>query len=744
MKNQYLQHILTNIPHKPGVYRMKDKDGEIIYIGKAKDLYKRVNSYFKNTQDKDIKTIKMVEHIADIEYSIASSELEALVLETNLIKSHRPKYNILMKDDKNFAYIKITTNEDYPRILVVRKVEKDGAKYFGPKTSASKIYATLNTLRRIFPYRNCNLNIQDLGPAKPDDISKKRIVKVTNATIKYPCLDFHIKRCLAPCIGKTTKEEYQKVIQKIIDFLEGKHIEIIDELKEEMMQAAKEHKFEKAAQTRDKIKSIEGIFEKQLVSSPEQKQIDVINYFIQGENAYFTIFQFKDGILIDHQNIQVKNPQNEELSEEKNNQNLLTSFIQQYYADNTNIPPEILIPHQINNHQIIEDWLRELATRKVKLVIPKIGKRDKILELALENAFSFAKQSKTKWEGESVGAREIALEKLAQLIGLPKIPKRMECYDISHIGGTNTVASMSVFINGFPKKDQYRHFKINLDLKVGSPDDFKSMEEVILRRLKYLKPTIGLKDYKIIKTKENYNISYKKEKISEFKTISENKLKTFLGEIKLSEDHFNTIIQKIIEKFNTKRIYIPIKKTKLHQYELLGFQKVKIDIDEYKNYSKNIIVVFDKTRNFEDNSFKQTPDLIIIDGGKGQLSYAIKAMKDHNLEIPIMSIAEKKEEFFLPGKSSSIQLEKEDPIRLMIQHIRDEAHRFAIEYNRKLRQKDNFQSELEQIPDIGKKLTSKLLREFGSLSNLKNLPIEIIAKKVGTKTALKIKSFFQN
>lgn len=744
MKNQYLQHILTNIPHKPGVYRMKDKDGEIIYIGKAKDLYKRVNSYFKNTKDKDIKTIKMVEHIVDIEYSITSSELEALVLETNLIKNHRPKYNILMKDDKNFAYIKITTNEDYPRILVVRKVEKDGAKYFGPKTSASKIYSTLNTLRRIFPYRNCNLNIQDLGPAKPDDISKKRFVKITNTTIKYPCLDFHIKRCLAPCIGKTTKEEYQKVIQKIIDFLEGKHMEIIDELKEEMTKAAQEKKFEKAAQTRDKIKSIESIFEKQLVSSPEQKQIDVINYFAQAEIAYFTVFQFKDGILIDHQNIQVKNPHNEELSNEKNNQNLLSSFIQQYYADNTNIPPEILIPHQINNHQIIEDWLKKLANRKIKLIIPKIGKKDKILELALENAYSFAKQSKTKWEGESVGTREVALEKLAQLINLPKIPKRIECYDISHIGGTNTVASMSVFINGFPKKDQYRHFKINLDLKVGSPDDFRSMQEVILRRLKYLKPKIGLKDYKITKIKDKYKLSYQKEKLIEFNTISESKLKTFINKIKIPAEHSQQIIHKIIEKFDSKRIYFPIVKKYLHQFEILGFQKVKIELEEYKNIKNYLVVVYDKTRNFEDNSFKSIPDLMIIDGGKGQLSYAIKAMKDHNFEIPIMSIAKKKEEFFLPGKSSSIQLEKEDPIRLMIQHIRDEAHRFAIEYNRKLRQKDNFQSELEQIPGVGKKITSKLLREFGSLANLKNLPLEIIAKKVGTKIALKIKLFFQN
>lgn len=744
MTEQYLQHLLKNIPHQPGVYRMKNSSNEIIYIGKAKDLYKRVNSYFKNIGKHPTRTAKMVEHIADIEYTIASSELEALVLETNLIKAFRPRYNVLMKDDKNFAYIKITTEEDYPRILIVRKVLKDKAKYFGPKTTASRIYSTLNILRKIFPFRTCQLQIEDLGPAPEGDINKKRIVKVTKAGIKYPCLDLHIKRCLAPCVGKPDKEEYRQLIKKIIEFLEGKYQHIVEELKKQMLVAAKNKRFEQAAKIRDKILSIESIYENQLVSSPERQNIDVINYYSQEDQAFFNLFQFREGKLIDQQNLILKNPHLEDSSSEEMNQILLKAFFQQFYSDNTNIPGEILIPHQMEEHQTMGKWLNHLAEHKVNLIVPIKGNKDKLLDLALENAFSFAKQSRARWEGESVDNRDAALEKLAQILALPKLPKRMECYDISHLSGTHTVASMSVFENGFPKPDQYRHFKINLTLRTGASDDFKSIEEVILRRLKYLKPSLATKGFKLTKTKAGYQISQDKKRLLLLKTISESKLKTYLSPFKLPPQNLPEILQKITEKFDSKRIYLTVPAKNLRTMETLGFQKVKIAMPEYPEKAGKITMVYDKTRNYQDNSFKKVPDLIVIDGGKGQLSHAVKAMKDHNLTIPIISLAKKHEEFFLPGQSKSIQLNGTDPTRLMIQHLRDEAHRFAVEYNRKLRQKDYTSSGLEDTPGIGKKISQKLLREFGSMENILNLPTETLAKSIGTKTAIKIKNLSNN
>jgi excinuclease ABC subunit C len=761
--NKVINHQLKNIPHQPGVYKMKNADGKIIYVGKAKDLYKRVNSYFKKVNQHPPRTQKLVENIADLEYIIVNSDLEALVLETNLIKEYRPKYNILMKDDKNFAYIKITTQEDYPRILVVRKVLKDKAKYFGPKTAASRIYYTLKTLRKIFPYRNCNLNIEDLGPTE-NTFEKKRQVKITHASIKYPCLDLHIKRCLAPCIGRPNKKEYQEIINRIIDFLDGKYQQVIDELKIKMQDAAQNKRFEQAAKLRDQITSIENIYQEQLVSSPDHLNSDIINYYPEDQKAYFNLFQIRDGKLIDQQNIVIDNPDQDTPSTE-----IFGNFIQQFYTDNTNLPAEILLPEEIADQQLLETWLTNLRGHKVKITIPSRGKKDHLLDLSLENAKSFALQSRAKWEGESKPNRELALENLAQILGLPKIPQRIECYDISHLSGTNTVASMSVFENGFPKKDQYRHFKISINT-AGSPDDFASMEEVILRRLKYIKPSIETKGFKVIKkrlekvketekTPENsdskepvcdpanpenpqevYQISQEKTTLFEFKVISSNKLKTCLEHFPTPTKNFEPIVKKILDKFKSKRVYLIIPRKELRQYETLGFQEVQTNTENIALQPEQILIVFDKTRNFEDKSFKKVPDLIVIDGGKGQLSHAVKAMQDHHLSIPIISLAKQQEEFFLPGQSDSIRLESNNQSRLLIQHIRDEAHRFAIEYNRKLRTTDYTKSQLEDISGIGKMLTQKLLRKFGSVDNIKNQPESEIAKVVGTKIALKIKS----
>lgn len=716
---------------------MKNIKGDIIYIGKAKDLYKRVNSYFQKQKNQTVKTQKLVEKITDIEYVITESELEALILETNLIKEYRPKYNILMKDDKNFAYIKITVNEDYPRILVVRKVLNDKAKYFGPKTAAGKIHNTLQLLRKIYPYRNCNLEIQDLGVAKQNNFNKKRDVKVTKAGIRYPCLDYHIKRCLAPCIGKPDKKEYAHLISKIIDFLEGKYKRITDDLKENMEKAAQNKNFEKAAKIRDQIQTIKELSEKQIINNPNFGNSDIINFYKIDKEVFVCIFQIRDGKIVDQQNVTLK------LSyiDEEKDADILEVILLQFYAENSDIPKEILIPEKPNNKRVIEEWLSSISGRAVKISTAQIGKKDKLLEMTLNNAFSYAKQSRTRWEGISIQNRETALKKLKDLISLKNIPKRIECYDISHIGGTYTVASMVVFENGFPQTKQYRHFRIKNE-EAGRPDDFKSMHEAILRRIKYIKPTAGKQITTITKKGDKFLVKKEKKLLFEITIIYQNKQKIFLKPITFSLMENEDLIRKILQKLDANRIYFQIKEKEIPYFETLGFQQVKENPQNIKINKKLRLIVFDKIRNKPDPSFKKTPDLILIDGGKGQLSSAVKATDETMVKIPIISLAKKEEEIFVFGKSNSIKLPENDATRLLLQHIRDEAHRFAIEYNRKLRKKDYTVSELENIPGIGKKVTRKLLQHFGSLHTIKDLSEESLADFIGPKLSKKIKLYF--
>ena len=734
--NKYIKHILPTIPHQPGVYKMLDSDKNIIYVGKAKDLHKRVKSYFQNNHDQNAKTLKMVEQIEDMQYILTGSELEALILETNLIKELRPKYNILMKDDKNFAYIKITTNEDYPRILIVRKILKDHARYFGPKTAASRYYDILHLLRKIFPFRNCGLDITDLGPASAEDINRKRLVKVTRAGIKYPCLDLHIKRCLAPCVGKPDQQEYRAVINKIIDFLEGRYQTVLSELKEQMYQAAKNKLFEHAAKLRDKIQSIQSLFEYQIINSTNHQNTDIINYYQQDTQLYFNVFQIREGKLIDQQNTILKSPSDIQGESAK-----ISAFLQNFYLDNNDIPKEILLPVSSGQDQIIEDWLSKLSGHRVRLTIPQKGKKDKLLDMSLENAVSFAKQSQIKWEADSVGNREEGLEKLAQILGLPKIPKRVECYDISHLSGTHTVASMAVFESGFPKKDQYRHFKISLEVS-GKPDDFSSMKEVLLRRLKYIRPHSNSNPLKIKKQGAFYQIKQEKTELGKIKILSSGKLKTFLGDFRLAASVMPDFFSTMAAKIDSKRIYFPIKQKDISSCEALGLQAVKTEITDVKIRKGSKWLVYDKSRHHQDDSFKKIPDLVVVDGGKGQLTQAIKATEQYHLKIPILSLAKKEEEIFLPGQKTPVLLAENDPARLLLQHIRDEAHRFAIEYNRKLRKKDYTVSALEEIPGIGKKTTMRLLKEFGSIENILSLPEEKLSALIGYKSAIKLKKHF--
>lgn len=749
MANSKIKSLLNKLPKNPGVYKMKDEKNEIIYVGKAKSLRNRVKSYFID-KNQTLKTRVMVSKINDIEWIEVGSDLEALFLETNLIKEYRPKYNVLMKDDKNFVYIKIT-KEDFPRIELVRKVEEDGAKYIGPKTAAYKVEKTLKLLQKLFTYRSCNLDIDFINIGK---------VKITNKTIAFPCLDFYIKRCEAPCIAKIIPEDYQKNIKEIELFLEGKSAEIEKNLKTEMQNLVNEKKFEKAAKIRDKLQIIKDLKQKQIVTSPDHQNADVFAFVLENEKAYMNLFIIRDGKVLDQENFILDAPIDSESE-------IMESFIFQYYQKTKNFPEEIIIPAELSNPDLFEDWIRNQAGRKILLIQPQKGKKHKLLDLALKNAESFKKQQKARWEIESLYPNE--LEELKNILNLKKNPKRIECYDISHLSGTNTVASMVVFENGIPKKSDYRKFRIK-DLKEGMIDDFKSMEEILRRRLsRFAKSSEGLKIKKAKKSNlveinklfkerdrktenqefEGFYLIYSQDKLAGMIRVLEIKeqylIRSFYVSPKFRSKGLGRILMSYaLDKTDSSRIYLACFEKLRDFYVNLGFEEIKKFPDAIQSYvtefEKLKLFVFDKNKQ-KDSSFDEKPDLIVIDGGKGQLSSVYGVMKTLGLDIPLISLAKREEEVFIPEKSLPLLIPKDSKALYLLRRIRDEAHRFAITFQKQSRKKDLNSSFLDNIPGVGDNIKMKLLNAFSSLEMIKKANKVEIAALTGDKLAEKIVSY---
>lgn len=685
---------------------MIDKEGRVIYLGKAKDLSKRVKQYFQKDYQHSTRTRKLLENVADIETIGVDSDLEAIILEHNLIKQLQPKYNVIMKDDKNYVYIKIT-KEDFPRIQLVRKIEKDNAKYIGPKTAAHKVKETLKMLKKLFPFRHCNLDIKQLPNSA---------VEVTHKTIKYPCLDYYIKRCIAPCIAKCNIEEYREIIKNVENFLEGKSDHILVDLKQKMQNFATKKEFEKAVKIRDKIKKIEAILETQKVQDQNQTDKDIINYCITQHKAYFNLFQIRDGKLIGQENFILSAI---DIQEEQDNE-VLSSFLKQYYPIATDIPREIYLPHEPQEIEEIESLINRESQKKISIIVPKIGIKNKLLEMSLNNARIFADRNKPAWKEESQN-NEKALKELQALLKIDKPLKRIECYDISHLSGTNTVGSMIVFENGAPKNNLYRKFKLKtIDNK---PDDYKSMEEVLYRRFSKIALEASQTDYKFRKaTKKDDNFIQNERKKAGlditndareiFYLIEKNKkIKGFAGLDQKSEKVTRIkglwinpeergkklgykLLKSIVQKAKTKRVYLFCEKELLDYYLMVGFElinEIPPDLSkEYRELKKTFTselhcLVYDKNKHREDESFKQIPNLIIIDGGKGQLSSATKILNQLELKIPYISLAKQLEEIFLPNQPNPIILDHHNETLKILQRARDEAHRFAISYNRDLR-----------------------------------------------------------
>lgn len=583
-----IKNALAVLPEKPGVYLMHDASGKVIYVGKAVVLKNRVRSYFRNLGSHTPKVKAMVAKIAEIETIVTSSEVEALILECNLIKKYRPRYNISLKDDKTYPYLKVTMQEDFPRLYVTRRHMRDGARYYGPYADAGAMHATVKLLRSMFPLRTC----RKMNPDRP-------------------CLNYHIKRCLAPCAGYISKADYHKMIKSVCMVLDGRTTELERDLKQQMQEAADNYAFEEAARLRDQLQAVARLNEAQKAVTNNGGDMDIFGLGQDMTGLCVQLFFVRKGKLIGRDNFFM--PDGGDTPQE-----VMTAFVKQYYNEATFIPKEVVLPYlpEEEEKQLIETWLADKAQRRVELLLPQRGVKKDLLKLANENAVKLLNERLRKGSLSLKNDLQAA-EELQQALGLEHPLERMDCFDISHTQGSETVASMVVFRNGTSSKKDYRRYKIVS--AEGKPDDFKSMQEVVYRR--------------------------------------------------------------------------------------------------YRDY-------------------EDLPSLVVIDGGKGQLSSALEVIRGLGLDdLPVVGLAKREEEIFKPHQSESIMLDREGAALHLIQRIRDEAHRFAITYHRKLRGKRNLISVLDHVEGIGSKRRQELWKAFKTLDAMRAASVEELAAVEGMNHA---------
>ncbi len=587
-----IQEELKKLPAKPGVYLMHDEKDEIIYVGKAISLKNRVRQYFQSSRNKGPKIEQMVTHIARFEYIITDSELEALVLECNLIKEHRPKYNTMLMDDKSYPFIKVTVNEPFPRVMLARQMHKDRAKYFGPYTSVGAVKDTIELIRKLYKIRSCSRKL-------PRDIG-----------IERPCLNYHIHQCNAPCQGYVTQEEYDESISQAVHFLNGNYELITKELEQRMFEASEALEFEKASEYRDLLESVKKIAQKQKITDTAGEERDILAMAMENEDAVVQIFFVRGGRLIGRDHFYLR------LTGDEAGAEILSSFIKQFYSGTPYIPAEIMLPEEIADVGLLEEWLTQKRGRRVHFRVPKKGTKEKLVELAMKNAeliLSRDKERLKREEGRTIGA----VKELEKLLGLTGIV-RMEAYDISNISGYASVGSMVVYERGRPKRNDYRKFRIK---SVQGPDDYASMEEVLTRRFEH-------------------------------------------GRREMAEGN-------------------------------------------------------------ERDSFTRFPDILLMDGGKGQVNIALEVLDKLRLNIPVCGMV-KDDNHRTRGlyfNNTEIPIDKDSEGFRLITRIQDEAHRFAIEYHRKLRSQGQVRSILDDIPGIGPARRKALMRSFSSIEEVRKAEI---------------------
>ncbi len=637
--NEKIQSVLNSLPHKPGIYLMKDAQGNILYVGKAISLYNRVRSYFQESTDLSPKNRSMVAKVDDIEFLVVKNEVEALVLESNYIKQYRPRYNVLMRDDKSYPYIKVSLTEDFPRVYRVRSFQRDGNRYFGPYTNSGAVDATLDLLNKLFAFRTCRYDASTWAPP----VNKEPPPGWKQKLLPRPCTQYYIHRCIAPCVAYASREEYDTVIKQVILFLEGKHDEVVKSLQEKMHEAAENLNFEEAARIRDRIQAVERVLEKQRIISTEgQDDQDVIAFASSEDETCVMTFFFRNGKLIGREFFILQGTRDSSPGE------VMTSFLQQFYESSPHIPPEIVIEAEPDDRAVIQAWLREKRKGAVTITTPKRGEKLRLIEMVKQNAQEVLEQQRIKWLTDSQKT-QLALEELQEALNLAAPPQRIECYDISNTQGTNSVGAMVVFESGRPKPGEYRRFKIK---SVEGPNDFASHQEVLRRRFRHA----GMQST----------------------TRNEDSADLEGQFIATSEDGAG-------------------------ETGAPGAPGAQFQHDW------------------------AMPDLIIIDGGKGQLSAAMEVLQELHIDIPTVGLAKENEEIFIPGSPDPIILPRSSQALYLVQRIRDEAHRFGITYHRKLRSDRTFKSVLDEIPSIGPKRKQALMKHYGSVRAMSAASVEDLA-----------------
>ena len=589
---------LKNLPTSPGVYMFKDAAGKIIYIGKARNIRNRVRTYFRSSKNLDRKTVRMVARSADVELLVTDCEVEALILEANLVHEHKPRYNVALRDDKHFPYVKITTAEPFPRVLIVRRLEKDRATYFGPYTNVKAMRKTVGLLIRLFTIRTCNHTI-------PQPSGKSQKV----------CLDYYIKRCRGPCESLQSVEEYRESVDSVIMVLSGKSKKLIEQLSQKMQAASKAMEYEEAARRRDQIEAIKSTMIKQHVDVGELVDRDIISLAREGRDAVAVVMQIREGVLIGRQDFQLATDVDD------SDETVLETFLQQYYNHQPNLPQEVHLAFSLPGIKLLGEWLTQLKGSKVVVHTPRIGKKVRLLELAAANARLLLDELLIQKRGQSERTSKMVTS-LKDALKLSVAPRRIACFDIYNTGETDAVGSCVLFQNARPRKSEYRHFKIK---GTRGQDDYKMMREVIGRY----------------------------------------------------------------------------------------FYRIR-----------------------EDESLSP-PDLVVVDGGKGQLSSALAEMTALGFaDQPVIGLAKRLEEVFVPSVSDPITIDRRSPALMLLKQVRDEAHRFAVSYNRKVRSKRTIKSALDGVPGIGPARRSLLLKEFGSVKRIKEAAVEDLTRLKGITVAL--------
>jgi excinuclease ABC subunit C len=628
-RDQHLRAILRQLPTGPGVYLMKGDGGRVLYVGKADSLRSRVRSYFGSKVGLDSRIVRMTSDVADIDYIVTDTISEAYLLEGNLIKEHRPRFNIRLRDDKTYPFVKITLGEDFPRIVRTRKLARDGSRYFGPYASASSVDETLKLLRKIFPFRTCNLDIPE----------GKRV-------LERPCLLYYINRCQGPCIQAIEKQDYRATIDRVVDFLDGRQEGIAAELRSEMQDHSRALRYEQAAVARDKLRAVERTIEQQKVAAYSRAEQDVVGMAREEGEACLQLFVIRNGKMIGREHFIVEGARDVTDAE------VLASFLQQYYAAVERPPREVLVPMSPDDAAGLAAFLADRRGSGVALHVPERGEKRRLVALATQNAVEALAKERAEWLADA-GKRDEALEQLASALGLARAPERIECYDMSNIQGTSAVGSMVVFLNGRPEPREYRRFRIRSG---ETPDDFRMMAEVLRRR---------------------------------FSRAS--RLRTETGALSLAA---------------------------------VGADEAPEGVDEPGEEAEAA-----STRRAEGWAL---PDLVIVDGGKGQLSTAVGVMRDLELsEVPLAGLAKRFEELYIPGRGDPIVLPRNSQGLYLVQRIRDEAHRFAITYHRAVRGKRALSSVFDEVEGIGPARKRALLKRFGSVRRIREASVEEVAATPG-------------